>query len=249
MALAEPVKKGGRYTKKEQEERRLKVYHLHLEEKIPAVKIAELLNVNRNNVNDDIEFWYSQLGNKSGSLDYNAQMTEHFLIMKIQRGRFLEYLDEAETLDEKIRLEKLIMDIVYRLAQISSKAIDSRKENLSSPIELEDIDDEEIKKFVRSLIFSDIELNNEKLYSEDSLKFEFIHKTKRDVSYADRVIKKMHEDGLNLCEKPHEESDHIDMYPNQSKKYNLKRFASLKGYLSTKEYNTKKQQRKISKKN
>ena len=43
VALAEQIKKGGRYTKKEQEERKLHVYHLHFEQEKPAVKIAELL--------------------------------------------------------------------------------------------------------------------------------------------------------------------------------------------------------------
>ena len=61
MALAEPIKKGGRYTKKEQEERKIQVYHLHFEENKSAAKIAELLNVNRNTINDDISYWHSQL--------------------------------------------------------------------------------------------------------------------------------------------------------------------------------------------
>ena len=56
MALSEQVKKGGRYTKKEQEERRLQVYHLHFEENTPAIRIAEMLNVNRNTINDDLRF-------------------------------------------------------------------------------------------------------------------------------------------------------------------------------------------------
>ena len=64
MALSEEIKKGGRYTKKEQEERRLQVYHLHFEQEKPAVKIAELLNVNRNTINDDIRYWHQQLASE-----------------------------------------------------------------------------------------------------------------------------------------------------------------------------------------
>jgi len=101
MALAEPIKKGGRYTKKEQEERRLQVYQLHFEENKPAVEISEILNVNRNTVNDDIKFWYGQHANKSTSLDLNAKMARQIRRMEIQRDRFLEYLEESETLDEK----------------------------------------------------------------------------------------------------------------------------------------------------
>jgi len=51
-----PEKKGGPYSKKEQEERKIQVYHLHFEENKSAVEIAELLNVNRNTINDDIKY-------------------------------------------------------------------------------------------------------------------------------------------------------------------------------------------------
>ena len=57
MALVQPVKNGGPYTKKEQEERKLDVYHLYFEENYSAVKIAEMLNVHRNTINEDIKFW------------------------------------------------------------------------------------------------------------------------------------------------------------------------------------------------
>ena len=39
MALEEPTKKGGRYTKKQQEERRLQVHNLHFDENKSAVEI------------------------------------------------------------------------------------------------------------------------------------------------------------------------------------------------------------------
>ena len=76
MALIEPVKKGGRYTKKEQEERRLQVHHLHFDENKSAVEIAEVLNVNRNTINEDIKFWSSRFVNKSNELDVFSKMTK-----------------------------------------------------------------------------------------------------------------------------------------------------------------------------
>ena len=65
MALAQE-KRGGPYTKREQEERRLEVYHLHFEEKISAVEIADTLKVNRNTINEDIKFCREQLSNEFG---------------------------------------------------------------------------------------------------------------------------------------------------------------------------------------
>ena len=94
MALAEPIKKGGPYTKKEQEERRLEVSHLHFEEKLSAVKIAELLNVNRNTINDDIKFWCSQLAKEMNVQDLNAKMSKQIQKMDMQRERLFDELEK-----------------------------------------------------------------------------------------------------------------------------------------------------------
>ena len=127
MALAEPVKKGGRYTKKQQEERRLQVHNLHFDENKSAVEIAEILNVNRNTINEDIKFWSGRFVNKSNELDVFSKMTKQIQRMEIQRERFFDYLEEADTLEKKIRLEKLIFDIDNRLSQFFSKVILKRK--------------------------------------------------------------------------------------------------------------------------
>ena len=127
MALVEQVKKGGRYTKKEQEERRLQVHHLHFDENKSAVEIAEILNVNRNTVNDDIKFWLSRFVNKSNELDVYSKMTKQIQRMEIQRERFLDYLEEANSFDKKIRFEKQISDIDNRLTQFFAKVILKRK--------------------------------------------------------------------------------------------------------------------------
>ncbi len=127
MALIEQIKKGGRYTKKEQEERRLQVHHLHFDENRSSVEIAEILNVNRNTVNDDIKFWLSRFVNKSNELDVYSKMTKQIQRMEIQRERFLDYLEEANTFDKKIRFEKQISDIDNRLTQFFAKVILKRK--------------------------------------------------------------------------------------------------------------------------
>ena len=134
MALVESIKKGGRYTKKEQEERRLQVHYLHFVENKSAVEIAKLLNVNRNTINDDINFWYSQLSNKPNLINIVEKMIMQILKIEIQRHRFLEYLDEAENLDETIRIEKLISELDSRLIQYYSKSIMNNGRKLSTNI-------------------------------------------------------------------------------------------------------------------
>jgi len=62
MVLVE--KKGGRYNKKDQEERRRKVHRLYFEYGYSARKISEMMKINRNTINADIKYWYSEIRNK-----------------------------------------------------------------------------------------------------------------------------------------------------------------------------------------
>ena len=94
----------------------MQVHQLHFDENKSAVEIGEILNVYRNTVNDDIKFWYSRFVNKSNELDVYSKMNKQIQRMKIQRERFFDYLEDAEKLDEKIRLEKQIFDIDSRLS-------------------------------------------------------------------------------------------------------------------------------------
>jgi len=132
--MDEVTKKGGRYTRKEQEERRLEVYQLHFVEKKHTVRIAELLGVNRNTISEDIKFWHSQLSDKPNFINIVEKMIRQIQKMEIQRQRFLEYLDEAKNIDEIIRIEKLISDLDARLMQYYSKSILNHSKKLSTNI-------------------------------------------------------------------------------------------------------------------
>ena len=61
MTSENKSKKGGPYTTQEQESRRKQVYELHFEKGFSAIKIAEMLNVNRNTINVDIQDWYRKV--------------------------------------------------------------------------------------------------------------------------------------------------------------------------------------------
>ena len=62
MTLVE--KMGGPYTKKEQQQRKDKVFTLYFEENLSAVKIAKILNVNRNTINEDVKFLYKDIASE-----------------------------------------------------------------------------------------------------------------------------------------------------------------------------------------
>jgi len=239
MALAESLKKGGRYTKKEQEERKIQVYHLHFEENKTAIKIAELLNVNRNTINEDIRYWHLQLASEFKAQDLTAKLTKQIQRMEIQRDRLLEDLDEVEEINEKIKLEKFISDIDNRFVQLFSKMISSGIKNLEPTVKIEEINENEIKEFVRDLILGDDDPDSEDVHSEDKLKYVFIRRTKCNINYAEKVIEKMNRDGLVLCEQSRKGPDYLSlMIHDFSSTYNLAKFANLRGYLTIDELGT-----------
>ena len=240
MALAEQLKKGGRYTKKEQEERKIEVYHLHFEQNKSAVKIAELLNVNRNTINEDIRYWHKQIAGEFQAQELTAKMRKQIQRMEIQRDRLLDDLEQAESLGEKIRLERFIAEIDNRLTLLFSKMMYQGITNLEPPANPEEKSKEdekmdlEIKEFVRDLILGDEDPNSEDLYSENDLKFDFIKRTKCNVLHAEKIIEKLRSDGLSLCEQSRDSRGNylssITSYYSTS--YNLAKFANLRGYLN-----------------
>lgn len=54
-------KDGGPYTKDERTKRQNEVARLHFEYGYSAVKIAEMMKVNRNTINSDIKYLYSEI--------------------------------------------------------------------------------------------------------------------------------------------------------------------------------------------
>jgi len=250
MALVEQAKKGGRYTKKEQEQRKIEVYHLHFEENKSAVKIAELLNVSRNTINEDIHYWHKQVASEFQAQDLTAKMRKQIQRMEIQRDRLLDDLEQAESLDERIRLERFIAEIDNRLTQLYSKMISNGITNLEpyeNPEEIAKAEEKleiEVKDFVRYLILRDENPKSEDLYSENQLRFDFINKTKCNVSQADKIIEKMKSDGLVLCEQPndHESAEKQDI-PITLK---LAEFANMRGYLTNEEFGSRREKRALN---
>ena len=234
------TKNGGPYTKKESEERKMQVYTMHFEEKKSALQIAELLDVNRNTVNDDIKFWYLQFGSKIKPHDLSAKLTNQIQRIGIQRGRLLESLEESETFEEKIKIEKFISEIDNRLVQLFSKMITNGQRTLEPTVDPEEISEDKIKEFVRDLILSDDDPYSHDYYTEEQIKFEFIKRAKCDGKHADKAFNKMKQLGLDLCRQKNiaERNKLAVICRDYSEEYNLGRFVHLRGYITYDEDNS-----------
>jgi len=110
----------GPYTKQELEKRRNEVYRLHFEYGYSARKIAELMNINRNTINGDIKHWYSKIA-KSNDIQPESSVFSILERLDIQRTRIREYLDKTSDISEKIIIEKMLLELDYKIVNIRQK--------------------------------------------------------------------------------------------------------------------------------
>ena len=149
-------KKGGPYAKDEQRKRRDEVYRLHFEYGYSARKIAEFLKVNRGTINRDIMYWHANIANKWRHVDPIALVISQIERLELQRTRLRKQLDTVESFQEKIIIEKLILDIDMKMTNFQIRLVESVR-NINKRIE-EGINNWEEK-----------EKNDKRVISEDIL--------------------------------------------------------------------------------
>jgi len=106
------------FTKAERERRRTEVYKLHFENGMPATRIALLMNVDRNTINKDLKFLYRQAFKNDYNLDdmsLDDILEKQLIRLETQRDRLGAYLTDANDVNTKITIERLIADIDFRI--------------------------------------------------------------------------------------------------------------------------------------
>ncbi len=113
----DPKHKFAPYTKSQRRLRRSEVYKLHFEHGMPATRIAEIMKVDRNTINNDLKVLYQKALN-----DYNPdnmsldEVVEKQLVrLETQRDRLGLYLCDVKDINSKISIERLIADVDFKL--------------------------------------------------------------------------------------------------------------------------------------
>ena len=114
-------KKGGPYSKGNRLARRKEVYRLHFDYGYQASKIADLLQINRNTIYDDISFWYDESVLQVNEFDPSTAISIDLQRLEIQRTRLREELDKAKTFQEKLALERLILEVNSKIFNIYNR--------------------------------------------------------------------------------------------------------------------------------
>ena len=110
-------KKGGPYSKKDRNLRIDQVCKLHFEYGYSAKKISELMEVNRNTVNDDIKQLYSTLESNWEKSSSSSLLQSHIASIVAQKSRLREELDNTEKISEKLAIEKIILQVESKINQ------------------------------------------------------------------------------------------------------------------------------------
>lgn len=121
--LVKPSQKYSPYTKKERHKRRLEVFRLHMDIGYSAVRISELLKVNRNTINQDIKWCYQQI-NIQSDLTPSQILDKQLFRYESQRARLVNSLTNASTVQERLVLEKLILDLDSKITSMMLKIND-----------------------------------------------------------------------------------------------------------------------------
>jgi len=213
MALDEQIKKGGPYNKKEQDERRKQVLHLYYDKNYPIVKIANVLNVNRNTISEDVKHWHMQFAEEFEHIDLSTWMSSHLLRLESQKMRVLEHAEKSDQPQAKLGFEKMAFALESKIGQVGLEFLKNKKETIP------DVDPKkEIKEIVMHLI--NIKKNQECLFTEDEILYEILKYTKLNENKSGILFDDMNDYGLDYCM----------IEKNDEEFYDIKKFAELRGY-------------------
>lgn len=125
MALVQE-KKGGPYTKHDQKVRKKKVYILHFERGHSAIKIADMLHVKRNIINEDIRYWYLETAKEFTST--NFVLVKQMQRLETQQARLSDELEKCTDFKERLSIEKLLFAINSKIVFYTSKMVFSEED-------------------------------------------------------------------------------------------------------------------------
>jgi hypothetical protein len=105
------------YTRSQRRKRRMEVYKLHFEHGMPATRIAQLMKVDRNTINNDLKILYHEALNDYDphNMSLDDILQKQLLRLETQRDRLGLYLSDAKDINNKIAIEHQIADIDFKL--------------------------------------------------------------------------------------------------------------------------------------
>ena len=199
--------------KKPKYKRRDQVHTLHFEKGYSAVKIAQILGVNRNTINEDIKYWYSNIKE-----EIKQENDDHILRqigrLESQRNRLVEKITKNETKDA-IKYEKMLLDTDVRINNMLMRINDSWAHQGTKDTVIQE---DKIKNIILFLI---IKYNKDYCLTKDKITSEIINLQQCTIEETSKMVLELKNLGLDCCKK-FNESEIV---------YDLMEFTFLRKYI------------------
>ena len=218
------MKNGGPYTKKQREERRNKVFKLHIEQGKSAVATSKILGVNRNTINEDIQFWNDKFNDDYLKYDYTSWVAKQFQRLESQRDRLIDQLKEEDT-KNKLAIEDRIYRLDVKILEFAEKILKGKSK---AEISTKDIDEDLVKRVTKFIL---LEKSAETTISEEGIEKYAITLLKYNSRKSMMVLSKMYELGLKLYKRERQYGE-----SHTSDRYNLWEFAMARDYINEMEF-------------
>lgn len=83
--------------------------------------ISQMMKINRNTINNDASFLYSKLHDEMKTQSYNDWANKQLLRFESQRVRLRKELDGEIVLQERLQIEKIILDLDSKISNLIIK--------------------------------------------------------------------------------------------------------------------------------
>jgi len=120
--LVKPRQKFAPFTRIQRKERRDEVYRLHFDNGIPATRIAELMKVDRNTINNDLKILYNKaIRDYNSDMSFDDVINKQLVRLETQRDRLLLDLYDSKDVNNKVTIERLIADIDFKVVGLMER--------------------------------------------------------------------------------------------------------------------------------
>jgi hypothetical protein len=133
--LGKPRKKFAPYTKAQRRKRRSEVYRLHFEQGMPALRIAEIMQVDKNTIYNDLQILYQEVAAEQEKISYTEFFSKQLVRLEAQCNRLLSYLENTKDIEKKLSIERMIVDIDFKLATAALKVAQAPEQFYDAVVE------------------------------------------------------------------------------------------------------------------
>ena len=165
---------------------------MYFEKGFSAIKIATELEVNRNTINQDVKFLRSDI-TQTDQIKPAIWVLEQKEHLEQQKDRLLELLETTKDFEQKLRVEKIILDIEGKITNLVIK-ITGFNYDVSFEYDPGPEFDEEIELVVKDLVLNEKRENQSYLQNDIILKARELLKC--DVIHAKKMFSRMNDLGL-----------------------------------------------------